>query len=117
MKAIEGRKCAQIPHAREKALGEDSRRQNLGISLMGQFQVDHQVPGDLRWALLPSVAPGCSSKTHLFGPTPRVEGDGESQLRGDALDRGADPGAAGGCGFRRLVLILSIAGRPPPEWG
>lgn len=65
------------------------------------------------------MAPGCSPRTHLFGPPSRIESNGESQLRGDALDRGADPRAPGGWGFWRLVLILSITGRPPPQrgWG
>lgn len=53
----------------------------------------------------------------LFGAPSRVEGNGKSQLRGDALDGGADPRTTGGCGLRRLVLILSITGCPPPEWG
>lgn len=77
--------------------------------------VDHQVPKQDRWALLPPVGPGCKPRTHLFGAPSRIESDGESQLWGDALDRGANPRATGGCGFRRLVLILPIAGRPPPE--
>jgi hypothetical protein len=63
------------------------------------------------------LAPKHRSRTHLFRAPSRIEGDGKSQLRGHTLDRGADPGATGGCGFRRLVLILSIAGCPPPEWG
>lgn len=53
----------------------------------------------------------------LFGSPSRIEGDGESQLRGDTLDRGTNPRATGGRGFWRLVLILSIAGCPPPERG
>lgn len=52
----------------------------------------------------------------LFGAPSRIEGNGKSQLRGDALDGGADPRTTGGCGLRRLVFILSITGCPPPEW-
>lgn len=73
----------------------------------------------MKWAPLPSVAPRYSLRTHLFGPPSRIESDGKSQLGGDTLDRGANPRATRGCGFWRLVLILSITGRPPPQrgWG
>jgi hypothetical protein len=79
--------------------------------------LDSQAPGDAQWTLLPAVSPGLiNSRTHLFGAPSRIEGNGKSQLRGDALDGGADPRTTGGCGLRRLVFILSITGCPPPEW-
>lgn len=56
-------------------------------------------------------------RTHLFGPPSRIESDGESQLWGDTLNWGANPRAPGGRRFWRLVLILSIAGRPSPQRG
>lgn len=81
--------------------------------------VDHHVAGAFRWALLPSMVPGCGLRTHLFGPSSRIESNCESQLWGDTLDWRAHPRTPGGGGFWRLVLILSIAGCPPPErgWG
>lgn len=80
--------------------------------------LDSQAPGDAPWTLLPAVTSGLiNSRTHLFGAPSRIEGNGKSQLRGDALDGRADPRTTGGCGLRRLVLILSITGCPPPEWG
>lgn len=79
---------------------------------------DPQAPGDAPRTLLSAVAPRLiNPRTHLFGPPSRIEGNGESQLRGDALDGGADPRTTGGCGLWRLVLILPITGCSLPQWG
>lgn len=98
--------------------GWENREREITAFTEEAIAVDSQAPQDAPWTLLPAVAPGLiNSRTHLFGPPSRIEGNSKSQLRGDALDRGADPRTTRGCGLRRLVLILSITGCPPPQWG